>query len=104
MKIKKLLSGVLAGIMVLGTVSFSALAEDANVYEIGIDKAYATLKEAREAVAEDATEITYKIYGEIKLPDGEITDLCGKATNAETVNFVSGNDNAEQDKLILSGV
>ena len=104
MKIKKILSGVLAGIMVLGTVSFSALAEDANVYEIGIDKAYATLKEAREAVAEDATEITYKIYGEIKLPDGEITDLCGKATNAETVNFVSGNDNAEQDKLILSGV
>lgn len=104
MKIKKLLSGILAGIMVLGTVSFSALAEDTDVYEIGIDKAYATLKEAREAVAEDATEITYKIYGEIKLPDGEITDLCGKATNAETVNFVSGNDNAEQDKLILSGV
>lgn len=101
MKIKKLLSGVLAGIMVLGTVSFSALAEDTDVYEIGEGKTYTTVADAIDKAVDSDNDgvITYKIYGKAELGksgyvspvkvDGETN------VNVTTVNFVGADENAE---------
>ncbi|UKI35270.1 MAG: hypothetical protein L6V93_13820 [Clostridiales bacterium] len=92
------MSGVLAGIMVLGTVSFSALAEDTDVYEIGEGKTYTTVADAIDKAVDSDNDgvITYKIYGKAELGksgyvspvkvDGETN------VNVTTVNFVGADE------------
>lgn len=101
MKGKKLLSAIIAGTMVLGTMSFPAFAEDS----VGVEyngTTYASFAEARDAVASDATEITYTIHGKVILPSGYIKDITGTATSAETVNFKAADGDVTAE-LALEG-
>ena len=101
MKGRKLLSAIIAGAMVLGTMSFPAFAESETGVEYnGIT--YDSFAEARDAVAQDATDITYTIHGKVMLPDGYITNIVGSAANAETVTFKAADGDATAE-LAMDG-
>ncbi|MDY3929375.1 MAG: dockerin type I domain-containing protein [Clostridia bacterium] len=86
MKTNKILSGVISGAMILGTMSIPVFAADTEGVEYN-GTIYTSFTEAREAVGAESNEITYTIHGEVVFPEGAITDIVGAATNAETVNF-----------------
>ena len=85
---KKLLAGTLSAAMVLGTMAMPVFADESSVeLNVGKGQNYSTFEEARVAVAEDVTNITYVIHGKVVMPEGEVTDVVGKAKNAQTVTF-----------------
>ncbi|MDO5311222.1 MAG: hypothetical protein Q4E94_04880, partial [Clostridia bacterium] len=102
MKLKKFLSALVSGAMILGTMAAVPVFADGSVGVEYNGTTYASFTEAREAVAPEATEITFTIHGKVVLPSGYITNITGNAENAETVNFKAADGDATAE-LALEG-
>ncbi len=96
MKLKKLLASILCVAMVLSTMSFTVLAADTDIIEVGTGKTYETWSAAVAAAADadgDKT-ITYHIYGKVEVDKTYWVSPRG-TSGATTINFVGMTDDAE---------
>lgn len=83
--------------MVLSTMSFTVLAADTDIIEVGTGKAYETWS-AAVAAAADADEdkaITYHIYGKVEVDSTAVWASPRGTSGATTINFVGMTDDAE---------
>ena len=94
---KKILSSILAGAMVLSTMSFTAFAaDDTDIIEVGADKTYTTWSDAVRAAADNDHDgaITYQVYGKVDVDETDWVSPRGNS-GATTINFVGMTDDAE---------
>ena len=72
MKAKKILSAVLAGVMLIMTASFTVFAEDPDVYAVDSGTTFKSVIQSAKDTNGDGT-ITYAISGKVSIDSGSIT-------------------------------
>ena len=99
MKIKNLLTALLASAVVVGAMTASAMAADTDTYTVGAGKTYATLGEAVTAAADTNNdgEVTIEIYGKVEV--GATFQL---NVASETVNIVGADKDADAEILVTA--
>ncbi len=92
MKIKNILTAILASAFVVGAMTVSAMAADTDTYTVGAGKTYATLGEAVTAAADtnDDGAVTIEIYGK-----AEVGATFQINAASKTVNIVGADEDAE---------
>jgi len=100
---KKILASILAICLVLSTMSFVVLAADTDVYTVGEDMTYGTLKDALTAAKDNDSNgaVTIEIYGKVEIGATfqinvavDTVNIVGKTTDAEIcVVTPNGGDN-----------
>ncbi len=93
---KRILTIVLTLCMVLGTMSFSVMAADTDIIEVGTGKTYETWTAAVTAAADGNGDkaITYHIYGKVEVDKTGWVSPRG-TSGATTINFVGKTADAE---------